>query len=131
MYFSFYFNFLKKKQKHFLASKILRNYKFFSWLQNVWHYSDSVIYLEEREKDLPEYLIIYLKWNEDIIFERWDYSELPGCFFVLRKIKEQKRLFNPGTCCNEESYMNFLKGVRKVYRNSLEKPALENLPLKN
>ena len=109
----------------------MRNYKFFSWLQNVWHYSDSVIYLEEREKDLPEYLINYLKWNEDIIFERWDYSELPGCFFVLRKIKEQKRLFNPGACCNEESYMNFLKGVRKVYRNSLEKPALENLPLKN
>ena len=64
----------------------------FQLLQNVWCYNDSIIYLEERGMDLPEYLIIHLDWNEDIIFERWDYSELPRCDFVLRKIKEQKRL---------------------------------------
>ena len=64
----------------------------FQLLQNVWCYNDSIIYLEERGKDLPEYLIIHLDWNEDIIFERWDYSGLPRRDFVLRKIKEQKRL---------------------------------------
>ena len=64
----------------------------FQLLQNVWCYNDSIIYLEERGKDLPEYLIIHLDWNEDIIFERWAYSGLPRCDFVLIKIKEQKRL---------------------------------------
>ena len=74
---------------------------------------------------MPDYLVQYLNCNEDIIFERWDYDELPGCVFVLKKLREQKELYNPGACCNEENYMNFLKGVKNIYCNTLNKIVIE------
>ena len=87
-------------------------------LQNVWCYSDAIA--EKGERTL-EFYFNYRQWCEELLFEKCYYNELPGCNFVLIKIKERKSLYPPGASANEENYWKFLRGVKNVNRNVLDK----------
>lgn len=86
----------------------------FQLLQNVWSYNHSILDDKERGR-VDEVLISYLNWNEEILIENWNYSELPRLSFILKEIKQQKELYDPGACFSEKNYINFLKGLKKVY----------------
>ena len=78
-------------------------------LQNVWCYSDTTI---ERGDKTKQWLFDYFCYCEE---DKWC-DQLPDLNFVLKKIKSQKGLFNPGVPGNADNYMNFLCELKSIER---------------
>ena len=78
-------------------------------LQNVWCYSGTII---ERNDKTKQWLFDYFCYCKE---DKWC-DQLPDLNFVLKKIKSQKGLFNPGAPGNADNYMNFLCELKNIER---------------
>ena len=81
-------------------------------LQNAWCYSETIIERGDKTKQL---LFDYLRYCEEDLEDKWC-DQLPDLNFVLKKIKSQKVLFNPGAPANADNYMNFLCRFKIIER---------------
>ena len=67
----------------------------------------------------------YLNWCEEHLHDKWS-NHLPEMTFVLKNIKAQKSLFDPGATANSKNYMEFLHGLKNIDRVVLLKCRIIN-----
>ena len=87
-------------------------------LQNFSCYTDTI---HESGKRTLGSIFDYNHYSEELLFEKWQYHELPRCRFILNKIKEQKSLYNSGAPADSERYLEFLHGLKKIDQTNLDK----------